>query len=134
MIETKNITSKKLASTIARLLDDSKAQDIVILNVANVCVLSDYFVIASAQSATQVKGLTSTVREKIKEFFGRIPAGDENDAKNRWNLLDYGDVVVHIMHFEQRETYAIEKFWNHAFKVEENEWLEESKEFSKYEN
>ena len=77
MIETKEISSKKLSSVIARILDDSKAQDIVILNVANVCVLSDYFVIASAQSSTQVKGLTSTVREKIKEHFGRIPAGDE---------------------------------------------------------
>ena len=96
MIETKEISSKKLASTIARILDDSKALDIVILNVANVCVLSDYFVIASAQSSTQVKGLTATVREKLKEHFGRIPAGDENDVKNRWNLLDYGDVVVHL--------------------------------------
>ncbi len=133
MIETKEISSKKLASVIARILDDFKADDIVILNVANVCVLSDYFVIASAQSSTQVKGLTSTVREKIKEYFGRIPAGDENDVKNRWNLLDYGDVVVHIMHFEQRETYALEKFWNHAFKLERDEWEEESKEFAKYE-
>ena len=132
MIETKEISSKKLSSVIARILDDSKADDIVILNVANVCVLSDYFVIASAQSSTQVKGLTSTVREKIKEYFGRIPAGDENDVKNRWNLLDYGDVVVHIMHFEQRETYALEKFWNHAFSVSEEEWMKESEEFSEY--
>lgn len=134
MIEQKEITSKKLASVIARLLDDSKALDIVILNVANVCVLSDYFVVASAQSTTQVKGLTSMVREKIKEYFGRIPSGDENDTKNRWNLLDYGDVVVHIMHQEQRETYALEKFWNHAFKLERDEWEEESKEYSRYEN
>lgn len=133
MIERKDITSKKLASVVARILDDSKAQDIVILNVAHVCVLSDYFVVASATSTTQVKGLTSMVREKIKEHFGRIPAGDENDAKNRWNLLDYGDVVVHIMHFEQRETYALEKFWNHAFKLERDEWEAESKEFARYE-
>lgn len=133
MIEAKEISSKKLASVIARVLDDNKAQEIVILNVANVCVLSDYFVIASAQSATQVKGLTSTVREKVKELFGRIPAGDENDIKNRWNLLDYGDVVVHIMHDEQRETYALEKFWNHAFKVERQVWEEESKEYARYE-
>ena len=133
MIETKDITSKKLASVVARILDDFKAEDIVILNLTNVCVLSDYFVIASAQSSTQVKGLTSTVREKIKEYFGRIPAGDENDVKNRWNLLDYGDVVVHIMHQEQRETYALEKFWNHSFKLEQQEWEEESKEFAKYE-
>ena len=127
-----DVSSKKLSSIIARFLDDKKAQEILVLSVANICVLSDYFVIASASSTSQVKGLTSSLREKIKELFGRIPNGDENDLKNRWNLLDYGDVIVHIMHFEQRETYALEKFWNHALKVPREEWEEESKEYSRY--
>lgn len=127
-----DVTSKKLASTIARILDDNKGKDIVILNVSNVSVLSDYFVIVTAASTPQVKGLTSNVREKIKEFFGRIPNNSETDSKNTWNLLDYGDVVVHIMHFEQRETYKIEKFWNHALKMERETWEEESKEFARY--
>lgn len=131
-MDKKEVSSKKLASVAARILDDKKAEDILILNVANVCVLSDYFVIASAPSTTQVKGLTSSVRERVKELFGRIPNGDENDLKNRWNLLDYGDVIVHIMHFEQRETYALEKFWNHALKISREEWEEESKEYSEY--
>lgn len=126
------ISSRKLASTIARILDDNKGKDIVILNVSNVSVLSDYFVIASANSTPQVKGLTSNVREKIKELFEKIPKGIESDIKNTWNLLDYGDVVVHIMHFEQRENYQIEKFWNNALKVEREVWEEESKEFSLY--
>ena len=127
-----DVSSKKLSSIIARFLDDKKAQEILVLSVANICVLSDYFVIASASSTSQVKGLTSSIKEKIKELFGRIPNGDENDLKNRWNLLDYGDVIVHIMHFEQRETYALEKFWNHALKVPREEWEEESKEYSVY--
>ena len=127
-----DVSSKKLSSIIARFLDDKKAQEILVLSVANICVLSDYFVIASASSTSQVKGLTSSLREKIKELFGRIPNGDENDLKNRWNLLDYGDVIVHIMHFEQRETYALENFWNHALKVPREEWEEESKEYSVY--
>ena len=129
---TEEVSSKKLSSIIARVLDDKKAVDISVLNVANVCVLSDYFVIASATSTTQVKGLTSSLREKIKELFGRIPNGDENDLKNRWNLLDYGDVIVHIMHTEVRESYALEKFWNHALKISREEWAEESKEYSRY--
>ena len=127
-----DVSSKKLSSIIARFLDDKKAQEILVLSVANICVLSDYFVIASASSTSQVKGLTSSLREKIKELFGRIPNGDKNDLKNRWNLLDYGDVIVHIMHFEQRETYALQKFWNHALKVPREEWEEESKEYSVY--
>ncbi len=126
------VSSKKLSSIIARVLDDKKAADIAVLNVANVCVLSDFFVIASASSTTQVKGLTSSLRERIKELFGRIPNGDENDLKNRWNLLDYGDVIVHIMLNDVRESYALEKFWNHALKVSKEEWEEESKEFSVY--
>ena len=129
---TEEVSSKKLSSIIARVLDDKKAVDISVLNVANVCVLSDYFVIASATSTTQVKGLTSSLREKIKELFVRIPNGDENDLKNRWNLLDYGDVIVHIMHTEVRESYALEKFWNHALKISREEWEEESKEYSRY--
>ncbi len=127
------LTSKKLASAIARILDDNKGKDIVILNVSGVSVLSDYFVIVTANSTPQVKGLTNNVKEKVKELFNRFPNNSENDTKNTWNLLDYGDVVVHIMYYEQRELYKIEKFWNHAFKIEREVWEEESKEFAKYE-
>ncbi len=126
------VNSKKLASIIARILDDKQAKDILILNISNVSVMSDYFVIASGTSAPQVKGLTDGVKEKIKEVFERTPSGKENDPKNRWNLLDYGDVVVHVMHQEQREMYALEKFWNHALKIDRVVWENESKEFSTY--
>lgn len=128
------ITSYKFASILARILDDKLAKDITILNISNVSMLADYFVICSADTNTQVKALTENVRERVKHLFGRIPAGEENDLKNRWNLLDYGDVIVHVLHKEERETYAIEKFWSHAFKVERKDWEEESKEYSIYEN
>ena len=128
-----DVSSDKFASVIARVLDDRQAKDIKILNISNISVLADYFVICSADTATQVKSLTGYVREKVKEHFERIPIGEENDMKNRWNLLDYGDVIVHMLHKEERETYAIERFWNHAFCVSEDEWKEKSKEFSIYE-
>lgn len=128
------ISSYKFASIIARILDDKLAKDITILNISNVSMLADYFVICSADTNTQVKALTENVRERIKHLFGRIPTGQENDLKNRWNLLDYGDVIVHVLHKDERETYAIEKFWSHAFKVDRNDWENESKEYSIYEN
>lgn len=127
-----DITSDKFASMIARVLDDRQAKDIKILNISNISVLADYFVICSSDSATHVKSLTGYVREKVKETFDRIPIGEENDVKNRWNLLDYGDVIVHVLHREERETYALERFWNHAFCMEEEEWKEKSKEYSEY--
>ncbi len=128
----KEITSDKFASVIARILDDKKAKDIKILNISNISVLADYFVICSSDTGTQVKALTGILREKVKELFNRIPIGEENDTKNRWNLLDYGDVIVHILQVEERETYALERFWSHAYCVGEAEWKEKSKEYSIY--
>lgn len=129
-----DISSYKLASVVARILDDKLAKDIAILNISNVSVLADFFVICSADTNTQVKALTGYVRDRIKHLVERIPTGEENDLKNRWNLLDYGDVIVHILHREERETYAIEKFWSHAHKIEREDWEEESKEYSEYES
>ncbi len=130
----RDISSLKLASVIARVLDDNLAKDIVILDISNISVLSDYFVIASADSQNQVRALTNYVRENIKKNLNINVSKDESDKKNRWNLLDYGDVIVHILHNEERELYALEKFWNHALKIDREVWLENSKEFAKFNN
>ena len=126
------LISYKLACVVARILDEKIAKDISILNISNVSSFADYFVICSAQSNTQVKALTENLADKIKQMFSRLPLGKENDVKNRWNLIDYGDVVVHILHQEDREAYAIEKFWNHAFSIPRETWLKESEEYSEY--
>ena len=97
------ITSYKFACVIARFLDEKIAKDISILNISNVSSFADYFVICSAQTNTQVKALTENLTDKVKTTFSRLPIGRENDIKNRWNLIDYGDVVVHILHQEERE-------------------------------
>ena len=133
-IEEIRIDSNKFACIIARILDDKLAKNIAVLNISQVSSLADYFVICSADSTPQVKSLTAYTKEKIKELFRRYPNGEENDLKNRWNLIDYGDVVVHILHKEERETYAIEKFWNHACVVTEDVWMEQSKEYSDYDD
>ncbi len=129
---TEELTSYKFACIIARVLDDKIASNISILNISNVSSFADYFVICSAQTSTQVKALTENLTEKIKSTFSRLPLGRENDAKNRWNLIDYGDVVVHILQEDERSTYAIEKFWNHAFSIPKETWLNESTEYSEY--
>ena len=129
---TENISSYKFACVVARILDEKIAKDISILNISNVSSFADYFVICSAQTNTQVKALTENLADKVKSLFKRLPLGKENDQKNRWNLIDYGDVVVHILHQDDREAYAIEKFWNHAFSVPRESWLKESEEYSEY--
>ncbi|MCQ2753855.1 MAG: ribosome silencing factor [bacterium] len=129
---TTDLTSYKLACIIARFLDEKIAKDISILNISNVSSFADYFVLCSAQTTTQVKALTENLTDKIKTTFSRLPLGRENDIKNRWNLVDYGDVVVHILHQDDRDAYAIEKFWNHSYSIPQKTWLEESEEYSEY--
>ena len=131
---TEELTSYKFACIVARFLEEGIAKDISILNISNVSSFADYFVICSAQTTTQVKALTENLADKVKTTFSRLPLGKENDVKNRWNLIDYGDVVVHILHQDDRAAYAIEKFWNHAFSIPQETWMNESKEYSKYEN
>ena len=131
-MEEQKITSYKFACAIARFLDEKIAKDISILNISNVSSFADYFVICSAQTNTQVKALTENMTDKVKSTFSRLPMGRENDLKNRWNLVDYGDVVVHILHQDDRDAYAIEKFWNHAFRIPAETWLKESEEYSDY--
>lgn len=129
---SEELDSKKLACVIARTLDDKLGKDITILNISNFSSLADYFVIVTGDSTPQVKALMNNTKERIKELFSRAPIRMENDLKNRWNLLDYGDVVVHILHKEERETYAIEKFWSNAFSIAEDEWREISKDYSEF--
>ena len=129
---SEELDSKKLACVIARTLDYKLGKDITILNISNVSSLADYFVIVTGDSTPQVKALMNNTKERIKELFSRAPIRMENDLKNRWNLLDYGDVVVHILHKEERETYAIEKFWSNAFSIAEDEWREISKDYSEF--
>lgn len=132
-IMTEELSSHKLACIIARTLDDKLGKDISILNISHVSSLADFFVIVTGDSTPQVKALMESVKDTIKKHFSRMPVRMENDTKNRWNLLDYGDVVVHILHKDERETYAIEKFWNNAFSIPEEEWKEVSKDYSVYE-
>lgn len=126
------INSNIFACAIAQFLDDKLAKDIKILNISHVSSLADYFVIATGDSTPQVKALMEGVKEKVKTTFSKLPLRMENDQKNRWNLLDYGDVVVHILHREERENYALEKFWSHAFSITEDEWRKEAAQYSEY--
>lgn len=126
------MNSKQLACIVARIADDKLGKNISVLNISNVSSLADYFVLVTGDSTPQVRALTEEISKRIKDLFSRLPVKTERDSKNRWNLLDYGDVVVHIMHKDERDTYAIEKFWNNAYCINEDEWLELSKDYSVY--
>ena len=116
----------QIACAVANVLDNKLAKDITILNIKNVSSIADYFVICSAETTTQVKALSGYVEDTVEKVYGLKPKGTETDSKNRWHLLDYGDIIVHIMHKEERQYYAIEKFWSHACKINQEEWEQEA--------
>lgn len=101
----------KEALEIAEILDKKKASDIIILKVDDMTIISDYFVIASAGSTTLVQTLSEEVQMKMKENFGLMPLRVEGEREGRWVVIDYGTVLVHLFHKEEREFYQLERLW-----------------------
>ncbi len=99
-----------LITTIANILYDKKAQDIVALNVKEMTVITDAMLIASGRSALQVKAIAEDVEDKMTEM-GIEPTRKEGQQDGRWVVLDYGTVLVHIFHTEEREFYRLDKLW-----------------------
>lgn len=106
--------AKMKADLVVKALDDKKASDIEVLDVAEQTSLAEYFVIASCQSTTQVRACADEVEEQLKEA-GEEMYHREGYRGGAWILLDYGDVVVHVMQEETREFYDIERLWEGGF-------------------
>ncbi len=110
------LTTKEKAIKIATLLDNKKANDIKILEVKELTIITDYFVICSADSTTQVKALTEHLEETMK-LEGFKLFGIEGVSNARWILMDYGDVIVHIFLEETRRYYDLERLWLDAPRI-----------------
>ncbi len=110
--------SGKLALTIASAAQDRKAGDMLLLRVADVSYLADYFVILTGYSRVQVRAIASSVEEKVETDLLRRPLRIEGKAEGSWVLQDYGEVIVHIMMPKEREFYNLEAFWGHAERIQ----------------
>ncbi|MCI5605017.1 MAG: ribosome silencing factor [Clostridia bacterium] len=104
---------KQKVEIIKNALDDKKATDIEVLDVAEQTSLSDYFIIASCQSGVQVRACVDEVEEKMEEA-GFAVHHKEGYRGGSWILMDYGDIIVHVMQQEIREFYDIERLWDDA--------------------
>lgn len=113
-----SITSEQLALELAEAADDKKAADIVLLKVADVSYLTDYFVIATGFSKTQIRAIAEAIEDKITDKFKREPIRVEGKTEGNWILQDYGDVIVHLFLPEDREYYNLEAFWGHAERIQ----------------
>ena len=102
---------QELALKIAKVLYDKKALDIQVLDVSKLTVITDYMVIASGRSQLQVKSLADDVLDQVAEA-GVSPRATEGASEARWIVMDYGTVLVHIFHPEDRQFYHLEKLWS----------------------
>ena len=104
------MTEGTLALTIANILYDKKARDIVVLEVGHLTILTDYLVIATGRSAIQVKALAEEVDDRLAET-GTVLRRKEGHNEGRWIVMDYSTVMVHIFHQEERTFYNLERLW-----------------------
>ena len=104
-------TGETLARLAARVADDRKAADIVILDVGDVLSITGFFVIASAPNVRQVRNVADEIELAAKNELGRRPARVEGQREAQWILIDFGDVVVHVFHQETRSFYEIERLY-----------------------
>ncbi len=105
------MTSKELAEKIVEILDSKKGIDIQLIDVSEKTIMADYFVICSGNSTTQIKALADEVEVVLKNENDLYADHVEGRNSNRWILIDYKDVVVHIFHPEDRANYDLEKLW-----------------------
>ena len=107
----------QLARVAALAAEDKIAQDVVAIDVSDQLPLTDIFVIASATNERQVGAIVDEVEDKLREV-GSKPIRREGQREGRWVLIDFGDIVVHIQHTEEREFYQLERLWKDCPQVD----------------
>ncbi|MEW6556153.1 MAG: ribosome silencing factor [Elusimicrobiota bacterium] len=113
MEQNQKLNFRKIAKQAAQILKEKKGRDIIMLDVRKISDFADYLVIASGTSETHIKTLFSAVEEKLTV----TPYKKEKKPKTKWAVLDYGGVVIHIMHDSLRRFYNLESHWAVAKKV-----------------
>lgn len=96
---------------------DKLAQEIVAFDVSEQLAITDAFLLASGGNERQVQAIVDEIEEKLREL-GEKPIRREGHKDGRWVLLDYGDIVVHVQHEEERAFYALERLWGDCPTIE----------------
>lgn len=107
------MTIQETANQIKDVLENKKATDVEVIDVHDKTTLADYFVIASGNSVTQVRALADEVEYQMLRQHGLRPDHVEGNLRDRWILMDYLDIVVHVFLDEERQHYSLEKLWGH---------------------
>jgi ribosome-associated protein len=112
-MRAKKLSAKKILQVIQDTLEDAKAKDVIMLDVSKISDFTDCMVVASGTSNRHVTSVADKVVDKLREL-GLRPIGMEGLKTGDWALVDFGDVVVHVMREQIRDFYNLEKLWSDA--------------------
>ena len=113
------------AYTAAKAAEEKKGEKVLLLDVSKLTVVADYFLIISAKSAPQIQALANHIEERLtKSDYQMI--SKEGFVDSNWIVLDFGNLVVHIMHEREREYYKLERFWGNATLIDNKAWKKAS--------
>ncbi len=115
---------KEMTKIALRALDDNKAMDVKVIDIHEVSVLADYFVIASGSNQNQVQAMVDNVEEMLTKA-GYEPKQIEGTRNSSWILMDYGDLIIHVFDEENRLFYDLERIWRDGKVLEMEEFLAE---------
>lgn len=111
------LEDEKMVQIIAEACLDEKAQDVVVLDVSELTVIADYFIIASGKSTIQVNSIVDYVEETLKEY-DIHPIRREGYQQGSWVVLDYDFIILHVFRSEERDYYDLENLWGDARRIE----------------
>ena len=119
------IEGKELAIACARAAEEIQAEDIRVLDLTGISSLTDFMVVCSGTSLPHMKAVMRDVEKAVIQEYSSSPAQAEGGADSRWMVLDYIDVMVHVMHQEMRDLYGLEDLWAEGTEVQ---WQDEAGE------
>lgn len=112
-----NKKTSELAKLAIEALEDKKAEDISVIDISEVSVIADYFIIAGGNNRSQIQALSDSVEEKLGRAGCPVKQIEGYDTAN-WVLLDFGDIIVHIFDKENRLLYDLERIWRDGKQID----------------
>ncbi|MBK1883186.1 ribosome silencing factor [Luteolibacter pohnpeiensis] len=112
------INGEELALACAKAADDIQAENIRVWDMRGVSSITDYMVVCSGSSMPHLRAVLRDIAGQVEELYGNKPAFSEGKADTRWVVLDFVDVMVHVMHDELRDFYALEELWADAKEID----------------
>lgn len=108
---------KEMALLAVQTLEDKKAEDVCVIDIRNISVIADYFIIAGGNNLSQIQALSDAVEEKLSKADYPLKQIEGYQTAN-WILLDFGDIIIHIFDRENRLFYDLERIWQDGRKVD----------------